>query len=84
MDPAWISVAVALFGTLITGVVAYQAGLHGTQVAIARVEERHSSLKEQVVYLTEQKDEHAEMLTNHGLRLGILERDDRPPSDYAR
>lgn len=84
MDPSWISVGVAIAGCVGTGIVAYHAALRGTSVAIARGEERHISLKEQVVYLTEQKDEHATLLTEHGLRIGLLERGDQAPRDYAR
>lgn len=77
MEPSWVMVGISVLSALVTGIVAYQAGLRGTQVAMARIEERHGSLKEQVVYLTEQKDEHATILTEHGLRIGLLERSPR-------
>lgn len=84
MDANWASIALTVFGIVLTGVVAYQAALRGTAVALATVQERNASLKEQVVYLTEVKDEHDEKLSDHGLRLALLERGDRAPADYPR
>lgn len=73
MDAQWASVVIAAVGMVLTGVVAYQAALRGTAVALARGEEKSAALKDQVVYLTEQKDAHAEILGELGVRVGILE-----------
>lgn len=84
MDANWVSVIVAIVTAIVTGIVAYQAALRGTAVALATVIERNASLKEQVVYLTEVKDEHDEKLSDHDLRITLLERADRAPVDYVR
>lgn len=85
MDPSWISVALTLLGIIVTGVVSYQAGLRGTQVALAVMHERYSALKDQVVRLTETVDELSEGHGEHTVRIDRLERGGRmPPLDYVR
>lgn len=78
MDPAWLSTIITILGS---GIMAFV----GTKVAIARVEERQGSLKEQVTELKGDFENCALEVQDVRQRVRVLEdRDLRRPMDYAR
>lgn len=87
VNPIWIALAISAVGMVVTWILAYHASRRGTEVAIARMEERHSALKERVVDVEEVVERHSLSIQDHALRLGHLENamDVRPPpSDFPR
>lgn len=79
LDPAWVSTAATIMG-------AGFAAFIGTKVAIARIEERQSALRDRVTNLESDYEQHSLELQNHGSRISVLEDRGRrgQPVDYVR
>jgi hypothetical protein len=72
---------------IVTSIVAYQAALRGTAVALARFEERQTYQGEDIRRLRNEQDVQAELVNEHESRLSVVERllDFRgPPADFPR
>ena len=87
INPVWIAVGISLVTTIVTAIVAYQASLRGTAVALARFEERQNFQGDDLRRMRNEQDAHSDLLSDHGERIAVLEHaiDMRPPPlDYPR
>lgn len=86
MDPAWVAIGISIIGTVVGWFVAHNAARRGTEVALARQEERHNALAERCeedrALLAMTKDLHDKRLATHELEIGWLKRGQ--PQDFAR
>lgn len=81
MDPAWFSILISVAGIIFSGFSAYM----GVKLAVTRLEGRVTAIEKESDYNEEWRHDTAnKMLNEHELRLGLIERGDRQPRDYAR
>lgn len=86
MDPAWVAVAVSAASLVLGPLMSYAAARRGTEVALARQEERHNALAARVEEdrstAASTKERHEKRLGAHELSIGLINQrvfGDRPP-----
>lgn len=84
LDPNWVGVAIAAGGMVGGWIVAARASRHGTEIALAKFEERLASQGAQVGRLQDRIDDQGGLLADHAVRIGVLENEVglRAPLDY--
>lgn len=86
MDPAWVAIGISTVGMVGSWFVAHTAARRGTEVALARQEERHEALadrcEEDRALLAMTRETQGKRLEAHEMEIALLKR--RPPLDYAR
>jgi hypothetical protein len=85
MDPAWVSIVIGLFGSLIGAAISGAICFAALKAWMARREEREQSMGMHIGRLPNTADRHDGLLGEHAVRIGVLEHavDVRPPPrDY--
>jgi hypothetical protein len=86
LNPVWIGIGLNGLTAIVTWVVAHNASKRGTEVALARFEERQNSQGLHIGRLQDQVTTHGGLLADHAVRLGVIENEVglRAPLDYPR
>jgi hypothetical protein len=85
INPAWVSVAIAATTMVGSWIFAARAAKRGTEIALAVMQERQNSQGQNLGRLQDQVTDHAGLLAEHAVRIGVLEsRIDGAPADYPR
>lgn len=79
--PVWLQITLAVAGIVVAPFVAHMAAKRGAQrgleIALAVHDATIAMLKDEVVKLRQAKHDHAGFLTQHEMRIEMLERGDR-------
>lgn len=73
MDPAWVSIAIGLVGSLIGTAVGSAIAFGALKAWMARREEREQSMGVHLGRLQSTVDRHEGVLGDHAVRIGVLE-----------
>jgi len=73
MDPAWVSIAIGLLGSLIGTVIGSAIAFAALKAWMARREEREQSMGANIGRLQSTVDRHEGVLGDHAVRIGVLE-----------
>ena len=89
MDPAWIAIGVSMVSLLLGPLMSYAAARRGTEVALARQDERQNALEKRVGNVEEDIEVQSLGMQKLDVRVSVLEdRSPRRPAgqplDFAR
>lgn len=86
INPMYFVIGLSVLSMLINALISFHSSRRGTEVALARFEERQNYQGEDLKRVRNEQDEHADLISDHDKRLSVLEHaiDRRgQPRDYV-